>query len=426
MNVVGIIAEYNPFHNGHLFHLQAAKENCDAQYAICVMSGHFLQRGEPALFNKWSRAAMAVSAGADIVFELPCVYACRSAGIFARGGVELLAATGIVTHLCFGSEHGSIQPLKEIALLLAAEPTGFRILLQDQLQQGKSFPAARYTALQEYCRLIDPHGPQMEPEILTHPNNTLGIEYLIALEKLGNPMTPLTIKRCTANYHDQRITGPIASASAIRHLLEVQGLSADLGQVVPSPVDQIMQNCVAQEQGPVFLADFTRMALACLRRATLEELALILDVNEGLEYKLKEAANTASSLEELLTALKSKRYTRTRLQRLLFYCLLNLKKHTAAALDEAGPQYLRVLAFSEQGQTLLKQMRKNAQLPIIHRPAIHTGGSAQSSLLTRMLLLDILSTDLYVLGCPHPQRGGLDYLKGAVRVNKDTIPHNPF
>ena len=415
MNVVGIVAEYNPFHNGHLFHLRTAKEICDAPYAICVMSGHFVQRGEPALFDKWSRAAMAVSAGADIVFELPWVYACRSAGIFARGSIELLAATGIVTHLCFGSEHGLIGPLKEIALLLATEPPGFRSLLQEQLRQGKSFPAARYTALQKYCQLAKP-GPQPDLEILTQPNNILGIEYLIALEKLGNPMTPLTIKRCTANYHDQHITGPIASASAIRHLLVVQRLSADLRRVVPAPVAQIMQNCVAQEQGPVFGDNFTRMILACLRRAPLEELALILDVNEGLEYKLKEAANTASSLEGLLSALKSKRYTRTRLQRLLIYCLLNFKKHTADTLDEAGPQYLRVLAFSAQGQTLLKQLRKCARLPVIHRPALYTSSTIPCSALTGMLLLDILSTDLYALGCPRPLRGGLDYLQGAIRV----------
>lgn len=419
MNVVGIIAEYNPFHNGHLFHLQAAKENCDAQYAICVMSGHFLQRGEPALFDKWSRAAMAVSAGADVVFELPCAYACRSAGVFARGSVELLAASGIVTHLCFGSEHGAIKQLQEIALLLAAEPAVFQTLLQDQLQQGKSFPAARFAALQEYYRLTKPSGPQWDSAILTHPNNTLGIEYLIALEKLGNPMVPVTIKRYTANYHDKHIAGPIASASAIRHLLEVRGISADLNRVVPSPAAQIMQNCILQEQGPVFLTAFTRMALAFLRRATLEELALILDVKEGLEYKLKEAANTAASLDDLLTALKSKRYTRTRLQRLLVYCLLNFQKHMAEALDEAGPQYLRVLAFSEQGQTLLKQMRKKAQLPIIHRPAIHTDSTAHSFALTRMLLLDILATDLYALGCPRPLRGGLDYLKGVVRFKKN-------
>lgn len=425
MNVVGIIAEYNPFHNGHLFHLQAAKENCDARFTVCVLSGHFLQRGEPALFDKWSRAAMAVAAGADIVFELPWVYACRSAGIFARGGVELLAATGIVTHLCFGSEQGSIRQLKEIALLLAAEPTVFRTLLQDQLQLGKSFPAARFAALREYGRLAEPAGLQLAPEVLAYPNNTLGIEYLIALEKLGNPLVPVTIKRCTANYHDQHIAGPIASASAIRHLLAVRGLSAELRQVIPSPVAQIMQNCAVQEQGPVFFAAFTRMVLACLRRAPLEELALIHDVNEGLEYKLKETANTASSLEDLLTALKSKRYTRTRLQRILIYCLLNFQKHTAEALAEAGPQYLRVLAFSEQGQILLKQMRKSTHLPIIHRPAIHTTGTARSSALARMLLLDILSTDLYALGCPHPLRGGLDYLKGAVRFPKDMPSPTP-
>lgn len=419
MNIVGIIAEYNPFHNGHLFHLRAAKEKCGAQYALCVMSGHFLQRGEPALFDKWSRAAMAVSAGADLVVELPFVYACRSAGVFAQGGVTLLASTGIVTHLCFGSEHGSLAELQKIAALLAEETPAFKSLLQEKLLTGLSYPAARHAALQQYCQLADGQ-TSCNLDVLTHPNNTLGIEYLIALTKLGWPIKPMTLKRCTSNYHDKIIDGPIASATALRNLLETDGLTEKIQLAVPAPVLSRMANCMRQSRGPVFTADYGRIILSCLRRTPRKELASILDVNEGLEYKLKEAANTVSSLESLVTALKSKRYTRTRLQRILTYCLLDFKKYPVERLSQAGPQYLRVLAFSEQGQDLLKLLKKTASLPVMHRPSKYTRSTidAPVSSLEQMLQFDILATDLYVLGCPQPQRGGLDYLTSAVRVTR--------
>lgn len=418
MNVVGVIAEYNPFHNGHLFHLRTAKTKCDARYAICIMSGHFLQRGEPAMFDKWSRAAMAVSAGADIVFELPYVYACRSAGVFARGGVELLASTGIVTHLCFGSESGSIEQLKEVATLLANESPTFKSLLQEKLQCGMSYPAARFLALQHYCRLANPSIALCNTEVLTHPNNTLGIEYLISLAKLDSKIVPITIKRHVANYHDTTIEGSITSATAIRNVFENNGLNEEIYHAVPASTINIIKKSMKQSFGPIFTSDYCRSILSLLRRIHLDELASILDVTEGLEYKLKEAANAASSMENLLAALKSKRYTRTRLQRILIYCMLNFTKRTAETLDHAGPQYLRVLAFSEKGQVLLKRMRDTASLPIIHRPAAYRSSitHAPISKLEQMLQFDILSTDLYVLGCPQPQRGGLDYLTRAVRV----------
>lgn len=417
MNVVGIIAEYNPFHNGHQFHLQSAKEICGARYAVCVMSGHFLQRGEPALFDKWSRAAMAVAAGADLVFELPYVYACRSAGVFARGGVALLAATGIVTHLCFGSEQGSLEQLQGIAGPLAEEPPAFKALLQEALQNGCSFPAARQLALQQYCNLADRSAFSAAPELLNYPNNTLGIEYLIALTKLSSSIIPVTLKRQGAGYHDQTIDGSMASATALRKLLATSGLTEQFRFAVPAPVVQIMEQCMAQQRGPVFAADYTRIILACLRRMPLAELAALLDVSEGLEYKLKTAANTAASLESLLSAVKSKRYTRTRIQRILTYCLLNFSKNLAESFDQSGPQYLRVLAFSKQGQELLKLLRKTASLPVIHRPAAYVSSTTPtpSSQLAQMLQFDVLATDLYMLGCPEPQRGGLDYLTGAVR-----------
>lgn len=419
MNVAGIIAEYNPFHNGHLFHLQTAREQCDADYVVCVMSGHFLQRGEPAIFDKWSRAAMAVAAGADLVFELPFAYACRSAGVFARGGVELLASTGIVSHLCFGSEAGSLDQLNQVAALLKDEQPLFKEMLRAKLQNGLSYPTARHLTLQQYNQATAPSNLSFDADLLAKPNNTLAIEYLIALTRLGNPLVPVTVKRHCADYHDLSINGPITSATAIRRQLETGGFAESVRTALPPSTAKIMQNCLDRGYGPVFFANFERSLLSLLRRATVQQLSLVLDINEGLENKLKEAANTAASLESLLKAVKSKRYTRTRLQRILTYCLLNFSKQSAHMLDQSGPQYLRLLAFSFRGRQLLKIMRKNASLPVIHKPAAYVSDTPSASpALKNMLRFDILATDLYVLGCPQPRRGGLDYLTGAVMLSE--------
>jgi predicted nucleotidyltransferase len=418
MNIVGIIAEYNPFHNGHLLHIQQAKKICRADHVICVMSGHFLQRGEPALFDKWSRAAMAVAGGADLVFELPTVFACRSAGMFARGGVQALAATNLTTHLCFGSEAGSLEPLSGIAAILAQEPHLYQEVLQKYLQQGLSYPAARSHAVQAYHADTNISPCATVAKIMTAPNNNLAIEYLTSLRNLNSPIQPVTIKRQQAQYHDQTIHGTIASATAIRKNLQQNGLTEELYQTVPKTTRELMEHCLQQQAGPVFADAFSLIILSILRRTYPSDLAAILDVTEGLEFKLKATANTATSWEEILTGVKSKRYTRTRLQRILVYCVLNLTKKIIEDFDGAGPLYLRVLAFSKRGQDLLREMKSTATLPIIHRPAEYTSSIHYhpSTTLEQMLQYDILATDLYVLGNPVPRRGGLDYLLGAMRV----------
>lgn len=418
MNIAGIIAEYNPFHNGHLFHLNQAKKLCAADYVICVMSGHFLQRGEPAIFDKWSRAAMAIAAGADLVLELPFGFACRSAGIFARGGVELLESTKLVTHLCFGSEAGSVDRLSELAALLSQEPARYQGLLRKNLQTGSSYPAARSKAIKEYYELKDES--TWAHKIIAAPNNILGLEYLNAIKRINSSIQPITIKRQHNNYHDLNLCGTVASATAIRAEYEKNGLTTDLVQTIPKSTEGIIRQCVARQFGPVFPAHFSTILLAALRRATPAELSSLAEVTEGLEYRLKDAANMATSLEELLTLLKSKRYTRTRLQRILVYLLLNFTKDLASEMDNCGPRYLRVLAISKQGQGLLRMIKKTSDLPIIHRAAEFTSSKHfnHTSTLEKMLQLDILATDLYALVGPVPKRGGLDYLTGAVRLTE--------
>lgn len=418
MNVVGIIAEYNPFHNGHLFHLEHAKKICNAEYVVCVMSGHFLQRGEPALFDKWSRAKMAVSAGADLVCELPFAFACRSAGMFAEGGVKLLAATNLVTHLCFGSEADSLNELKEISALLCQETALFRELLLNNMQMGLSYPTARSKAIQAYYRISYPQLAADVERIIASPNNILGIEYLNALSRSQSAIQPMTVKRHQANYHDQTLSGSIASATAVRAEFIKKGLSVELQKTVPNTTIQVMCQCMKEQLGPVLPDSFSLMILSALRRMHPDQLSCLAEVTEGLEYKLKNTANLATNQEELLTSLKSKRYTRTRLQRILSYLLLNFTKELATEFDAAGPCYIRILATSKKGQDLLRIMKESSTLPIIHRAAEFTSSNHfhPATTLEKMLQLDIRATDLYVLGGSVPRRGGLDYLTNIVRL----------
>ena len=220
MNVLGIVSEYNPLHSGHVYHIAASREKTGATHAVCVMSGNFVQRGEPAIVDKWARAKMALNSGIDLVIELPVVFACASAEIFARGAVRILNQTGIINYLCFGSEQGELETLKRIASVLAEEPSEFRTSLKKYLKQGLSFPAAREKALTGYLRDV-PGG------IMDKSNNILAIEYLKALITTGSGMEPVTIRRKGSGYQDSIITETFSSATAIRNFLKETGSVSD-------------------------------------------------------------------------------------------------------------------------------------------------------------------------------------------------------
>ena len=209
MKIVGLITEYNPFHNGHLYHIKKAKEITGADYAIVVMSGNYVQRGAPAIMPKHLRAEVALEAGADIIFELPVCYACSSAEYFAAGAVSLFEQLNCVDSLCFGSECGNYELLERLARIIADEPEEYRTVLTASLKKGKSFPRARQEALIEYL------GDESLNIVLEQPNNILGIEYIKALYQKHSPIHTYTIKRMVSGYHDTHLTGPYSSASAI-------------------------------------------------------------------------------------------------------------------------------------------------------------------------------------------------------------------
>ena len=412
MTTVGIIAEYNPLHNGHVHHFNEAKRLSGADSAIVVMSGPFTQRGEPAAVSKQARTEMALHMGADLVIELPVGYALQPAEWFAFGAVSLLEATGVVDSLCFGSEAGSLSSLLPLAGFLAEESSELQGEIRRRMALGASFPAA-YSAAAAAAWVETPAGqgsPLHAEALLRQPNNSLGLHYLIALRRLGSAMKPLTVPRTGAGFHDPLQSGSsIASATAIRRLLAEGGSPA---AYMPEYSMSILEREHAAGRGPVSLEDFRSQLRHVLTTRTAAELQLLQDMNEGLENRL---LRVMPQLEQftvggLLEAAKSKRYTHTRLQRLLLHTLLNHSKEemTPSTLAQ-GPGYIRILGFRESGRKLLKRMKQTAIWPVVTSPAhfSHPG-----------LERDIQAAAAYAGAFGNPLRIDLygDYFKPPVMV----------
>lgn len=407
MRVAGIVAEYNPFHNGHLYQVQKTRELYEAEYIVAVMSGHFLQRGEPALFNKWARAKMAVKGGVDMVVELPAAFSVRSANYFAYGAVATLDAMGVVTHLSFGSEAGDIEALWPAARLLNKETEPFKARLKQYLDEGLSYPSARARALEETlpdaagsCTSDGLNEAKVASPLLSSPNNILGIEYMRVLLALKSAIQPVTVKRIAAGYHD-RITendANIASATGIRDALRSNDILSDkIKSVIPSTTAETMTEEMNALRGPVYLEHCRQLLFYILRTATKEQLARVCDISEGFENRLLQLAATTGSVEDLLKELKTKRFTWTRIQRILSYILLDFTQEKAHYFDSLGPQYIRVLGLSSKGRELLKTVKKKASLPVITRtaPLLKAGGQA-----AELLHFDVKATDIYNLLYP--------------------------
>jgi predicted nucleotidyltransferase len=392
MRTVGLITEYNPFHNGHLHHLRESKEAADAEVAVAVMSGHFLQRGEPALFDKWMRTEMALTAGVDVVVELPFPWACNSAPHFALGAVQALNALGAVDALCFGSEAGKIGILQRAADLLLEREGEVAGRTAELLRQGVSYPAARARSV-----------AGLDAEIagaLETPNNILGIEYLRALRRTASPIAPLTIPRIGAGYHDRQAAGSIASATGIRAMLgEGRDPMSYLPEVCRPLLRRALEDGRISDEGPLHL-----LLLAAIFRGR-KTLQNIYQIEDGVENRLVEAAAVSDSRESLVDAVKSRQFTRTRIQRLLMYVLNDVSRDDMQACLETGPLYMHLLGCSEKGRAFLAACRKKAALPIVSNysriyPAIkrfHGTGSEFYRLAERQVKLELRATRNYTL-----------------------------
>lgn len=359
--ITGIIAEYNPFHNGHAYQIEQARLLTGCDFLVVVMSGDYVQRGAPAVFDKYTRARMALACGADLVLELPVACSCASAEFFASGAVSLLDGLGCVDFLCFGSESGDLQSLMEPARILAKESPVFQEALRRGLSLGLSFPAARKEAFRACAS---------NPDILDLPNNILGIEYLKALLQRESSIKPVTIKREGQGYHDTLLDSGFASASGIRRFLkqEEAPLSAlpALKESLPDPVMEVLTDTLAHTL-PVWEEDFSMLLRYELLRQSASDLTRYADISPDLGRRLKNCADKFSSFSEFVALVKTKDVTYTRITRALFHILLNLTGEDTR--NSVAMPYARILGFRKDHSRILGLLKENSRIPIIPKAA---------------------------------------------------------
>lgn len=383
MKVTGIIAEYNPFHQGHAYHLSRARELTGANRILVVMGGNFMQRGEPAIIDKYTRTEMALRNGADLVLELPAASATGSAEYFAEGAVELLDASGVVNELCFGSELGELEPLEKAAELLLEEPEDYQELLRAELKKGKTFPEARETALSAFLP---------EQSLLASPNNILAIEYIKALKRRKSSIRPLTIQRL-GSYHGEdgqsagaphtvfgNLPESFASASTIRcqlHTLEKQivtsceqpafgSLMTALAKELPSSSFGLLKDVLLADR-LVQAEDFSLPLHYRLMQAKEPlEFSVYLDVSEELSRRIYSLRQEFTGWNVFLDLVRTRQYTRSRVSRALLHILLDIRQE-----EVLPPTHLRVLGFRREASDLLSEIKKKSRLPLITKAAGH-------------------------------------------------------
>jgi len=502
-NILGIIAEYNPFHNGHLYHLKESKRKCNAKYVVAIISGNFTQRGDASIVNKFEKAKMAIENGIDMVIELPTLYSISSAENFANGAIKILNELNFVTHISFGSESGNINQLNNIASVLTDEPEEFSKLLKEELRKGSSFPVARQNAIEKFLNLTNKNTSNNNNnnnndnnndnsnndnsnndtnyskfnKLLNSPNNILAIEYLKALKKTKSYITPITIERKNVDYYSENIVENFASSTKIRkeisenpnmhtNIMDMNNMdmnnmninnmdinnmninNMDIINNMDVNMDMFLNSCMPKKSYDIIkeniekgnciqgLKCFEDMIFYKLRSMQINEIKEIPDVCEGLENVIKKASNETNSLEDLINKCKSKRYTRTRIQRILIYALLGITRQDMEMSENVNP-YIRVLAVNKNGRELLSIINKtivnkaNVKTDInninINKPNDNTDNKIniketniitslkkfestnEDKALKRMMEIDKLATDIYTIKQRSGYFGGLDY-----------------
>lgn len=410
--VLGIIAEYNPFHNGHLYHINESKKAVGADYTIAIISGNFVQRGDTSLIDKWSKAEMALQNGVDLVIELPLLYSISSAENFAEGSIRILNSLNIVDYLSFGSELCDVNILNDFAEVLHKEPKEYLSLLNHELGKGISYPKARENALLMYLNDIRKYA-----NILSSPNNILSIEYLKALKKYKSTIIPLSILRKKVDYNSNEIIDGFASATAIRKIAMTNDVWS-LRRAMPKSSFDIMYESLRSGKTVPSLSKFEHEIVYNLRKMSISEIADLPDVSEGLEYTIKNAANSCNTIDELISIVKSKRYTTTRIKRILLYCLLGITKKDMLNSRKVTTPYIRVLGFNNKGKDLLTGISNaNPKLDIITSVKKYMEESNNKALKC-MLEKDVFATDIYTLGYDYDSCCNLDYTHKMVILDQ--------
>lgn len=388
MKICGVAAEFNPFHNGHKYLIDTLKSDPDTG-VVCVMSGNFVQRGEPAVISKFARAKAAVLCGVDLVLELPVPYSIAPAMFFAGGAMDALRALGVVDAVCFGSESGDVNGLRKIAAL--QQTPEFSAVLKEALKTGVTFAAAREQAVQSIA-------PEINPALLRDPNDILAAEYIAAADRLGMKVDLKAIRRRGAGHDSPLADGRFCSASALRE--NPADLKAKAGYMPPAAFSVYKQEIAACRYADWKLME--RAVIAHLRTLTPEQLRTAPDVSEGLENRILLAANSCHELSTLLSAVKSKRYTHARLRRIVLASFLGV----TAELQKAPLPYLRVLAMNEAGAAILSEAKGKTRVPVLSSLKEAAQISPEAA---RLAGLEGKAGDIYSLTLINPVAGKSDY-----------------
>jgi len=386
MNISGIIVEYNPLHNGHLYHINKTKEltNCDA--LICVMSGNFTQRGIPSIIDKWTKTKIAMCNGVDLVLELPSIYSVSSAEFFSYGAVSLLNSLGIVNNICFGSEHGDTSDLIAISKILHNEPIEFKSILKTYLSKGIVYPLARANALYDY--LLNSNNDTSNlllDDFFNSSNNILGIEYCKSLIKLNSTIKPYTLKREGELYNSNILNNDFSSATAIRKFMKEDGSLIKLKKHVPSSVLAELLNLYSNNYEFTF-EDSMFPYIKHKSATSKNSLVNLPDVSEGLDNRIIKSLQNNLSYSSAIENIKSKRYTYTRISRILCQYFIGFDSFDSKNLRTMPCPYARVLGFNSKGKSILKSIKSNSSIPLITKLPKEPNDT---------LLLDIQSTRAY-------------------------------
>ena len=424
MKTVGVICEYNPFHKGHAYHIEETRRIVSSECAIvCVMSGNYVQRGEPAVFNKHARAQAAVHGGADLVVELPAPYALQSAEGFAAAGVHLLDSMGVCGYISFGSESGDIEELACVSKAIATPEAS--VLMKEWLGAGLPYASAQQKAADAMLG--------KKAEALKSPNNLLGVEYLKALSSTGSAMQPITVKRAGGDHDgetgysasairknllrseatEDRNTESILKTEFVERLPELEAAAA--AQVVPAPCAAVFDAEIEAGRGPISMESFELAMLSRLRAAG--SLSGLPGATEGLDRRILKYIASEATVAGILEKTKTKRYPMSRLRRMLLCACLGID---AADMKEPPP-YIRVLAMNATGMETLKTMRKKAALPIITKPASVKKLSGRA---VHLFNKEVAATDFYVLAYANAnmRSGGQEWRISPMRCSGSEIP----
>lgn len=405
MDILGITAEYNPFHNGHAYQIEKSKKSTGCDAVIAVMSGNYVQRGAPAIIDKWVRTKIALLNGIDLVIELPAVYSISSAEFFSFGAISLLNNTGVVKNICFGSEMDNIKILDLIAHILSDETGEYKKVLKNELEKGISFPCARYETLKKimHDKGIDENEAE---QILKSPNSILGIEYIKSLIKLKSSIKPCCIKRIGSNYSSHDIEGMYPSASALRKSMYHTNDFSMLKDYFPYEAMKIMNELY--KNGYDFAHENKMLPYIKYKYyMNKDSLKNLPDVKEGIENRIYRYIPGAQSMNDLIQKVKTKRYTYTRISRILCEWFAGFDMFDTQRMRKKECPYIRVLGFNDIGKKILKLMKMNASIPIYTKlPHIKND----------TLNLDLKSSEAYTLLNKSSDFSD-DYKKGPIIIN---------